>query len=121
MTPTAQEILSKKRDERKANKRAMERVQLAVSEDKDSPVPKPPLKGEEDEPQTLLAVYYKIKSDGTTEQSAFHVGMPHADEIETSNCPICRRLYRDMEKFVGAYKTRVISMHSRNVILEQRD
>ena len=41
---------------------------------------------------------YRLNKDGTFVSRVNHVGMPHKNDTETSLCPICRLVVRNLEK-----------------------
>ena len=58
----------------------------------------------------LLEVHYSLDHEGRSKVKYAHTGMPHTDEVEMSNCPICRHIGRAFEKFTNGVRPRMLAM-----------
>ena len=80
-------------------------------------VPKPPtLKkaspAKKGHPELLLEIKYSLDLDGLSSIDHSHIGMPHKDDVEMSNCTICRHVGRSLEKFTSGVRPRMLALAS---------
>ena len=81
------------------------------------PLPKPQTPksdstAKKESPEKLLTINYSLDQDGQSKIRHSHVGMPHKDAVEMSNCTICRHLLRSFEKFTSGVRPRMLSLAS---------
>ena len=64
----------------------------------------------EDSPEFLLKIQYTLDDQGQPNIKHYHIGMPHKDDVEMSNCFLCRHILRHFDKFTNGIKSRLLAL-----------